>query len=417
MARKLYLHLGLHKTATSSFQNSCARNQDRLEKQGYAYTLFSCGQQQIQPFENHSIPLYSLFCARPQHYPVNVKLGITGMKLEEAHERYKEQLHITLSTSQDVILSGEDIPSLATQELENLLEYLENFEREIIPVVAVRQPYTYHCSQLQQQIKDGKPMIYWNHCPQKERIEKLIHVFDKGILFVNFEESCKHPKGPAAYLMEVLGINTKGLEFTGKNKGRCNENIRMQNTLNVRQPSILDGRPNPRHIKVAPFSGKPFRLTTQEFECLSPHWQEPNRKVSLEAHLVNEAQIIKQAFGHDWEESKPQTREATVDDTYPAATYALLMTIGFSLQQARHPITRSLPIQTIHQSLITSGPKLLKVMQAITYSHIENLLYIKRAHAEDIRQDLKDCGIPDSSATALISAASTWINRQKGSLQ
>lgn len=417
MTRKLYLHLGLHKTATSSFQTSCARNQGRLSKQGYAYPLFSCGLQEIQPFENHSIPIYSLFCSQPENYQVNIRLRITDNKLQEAHKKYTAKLENALNNPQDVILSGEDIPSLKIHELIRFLEYLGKSGREIIPIVVVRQPYTYHCSQLQQQIKDGKPMVYWNHCPQKERIEELTHIFKNRLVFVNFEESCKHPKGPAAYLMEAIGINTQGFEFTGKNRGRCNENIRMQNTLNVRQASILDGKPNPRHIKVAPFPGQKFRLTTQELESLSPHWQDPNQKVSLEAHLGNESHIIKAAFEDDWEESKPQTREATVDDTYPAATYALLMTIGFSLQQASNPITRSLPIQTIHQSVITSGPKLLKMMRAITYSHIENLLCIKRAHAEDMRKDLKDCGIPDSAVTALISAASTWINHQKGSLQ
>ena len=58
-----------------------------------------------------------------------------------------------------------------------------------------------------------------------------------------------------------------------------------------------------------------------------------------------------------------------VDDTHPAATYALLMTIGFSLQQASNPITRSLPIQTIHQSLIISGPKLLKDASDYLFTH------------------------------------------------
>ena len=137
-------------------------------------------------------------------------------------------------------------------------------------------------------------MVYWNHCPQKERIEELTHIFKNRLVFVNFEESCKHPKGPAAYLMEALGIDTQELEFTGKNKGRCNENIRIQNTLNVRQPSILDGKPNPRHIKVAPFSGKQFRLTTQELESLSPHWQDPKEMQASKLTLTMRRKSSKQ---------------------------------------------------------------------------------------------------------------------------
>lgn len=412
MARKLFLHLGLHKTATSSFQNSCSNSQEELAAKGFFYPLFRCNKQDIAPFENHSIPLFSLFCSNPELYPVNIRLGLSNLK--ELHHHYKEQLQDALDSDQQLILSAEDITSLTTQEIHKLLEYLEGSNREIIPIAAVRQPYGYHCSQLQQQIKDGTAMTYWHHCPQRERIVKLDGIFGKQIRWINFDASCSHPKGPTAYLMEAMGINIARINLTGKNIGRCNENIRIQNALNQREPLIIDGRKNLIHIRVAPFKGNKFLLTAAEVEKLSPHWDNSSKKATLKEHLRHEGDVIQKIMGGLWQNQDIQVRETILDETYPASTYLLLTIIGLFLQNDKRPNIHSLPITDIHQTLITVGSKLLQELQLITYKHAEAFLSLKKASttSQTIQEQLEECEIPTHAAFALVSIAKTWINRQ-----
>ena len=187
MAKKIYLHLGLHKTATTSFQATCAKNRDSLLKQGFLYPLIDCGESNITPFENHSIPLFSLFSSKPKDYPVNQILGLNNLK--EIHHHYKQQLQTALNSDQDLILSAEDITSLKTNEVRKLLSFLQKSGREVMPIAAIRHPYHYHCSQLQQQIKDGTPMVTWHHCPQRDRIKKLDDIFQFQKSFFAFSLS------------------------------------------------------------------------------------------------------------------------------------------------------------------------------------------------------------------------------------
>ena len=160
-------------------------------------------------FENHSIPLFSLFSQNPEKYPVNILPGLND--LNKIHQHYRGQLQAAFRSTNHLIISAEDIGSLEIREIQNLLEYLLRTGRDICPFAVVRDPYTYHCSQLQQQIKSGTPMLPWNHCPQRDRIQKLDAVFKSDLQYINFEESCSHTHGATAHLLESIGINTNAL--------------------------------------------------------------------------------------------------------------------------------------------------------------------------------------------------------------
>ena len=412
MAKSLHLHLGLHKTATTSFQATCSKNRDELLKQGFLYPLFSCGDNAIPPFDNHSIPLFSLFSSEPERYPVNIRLGLNN--LDETHQLYRDQLQAALSSEHDLILSAEDISSLEINEIQQLLEYLQQAGREIRPIASVRHPYAYHCSQLQQQIKDGTPMVPWHHCPQRDRVKKLDAVFKGELQYINFESSCVHPQGPVAHLLNTLGINTETIDITGRNIGRCNDNIRLQNGLNYRQSSMVNQYKNLHHIKIAPFLGHKFRLTSQELSQHSPHWDDPSREATLTEHLEHELNHIETSTGLSWSREMDETRRNILDNTYPVATYALVMTIALLLQNQHTTGIRSLPINQIHKSLTQHGSDRLRKLQSITKSHLESLIEPrKRDQRETTENELIDCGLSHEATSTLLSVATTWLRRQR----
>ena len=117
-------------------------------------------------------PLFSLFSQSPEKYPVNIRLGLKN--LDWIHQHYREQLQAAFSSTNDLIISAEDIGSLEINEIQSLLEFLLETGRDVHPFAVVRDPYTYHCSQLQQQIQSGVPMQPWNHCPQRREYVSLM---------------------------------------------------------------------------------------------------------------------------------------------------------------------------------------------------------------------------------------------------
>ena len=57
--KKLFLHMGLHKTATTSFQATCSKNAEELSKQNYLYPVF-INKENRKEIYNHSIPIFSV---------------------------------------------------------------------------------------------------------------------------------------------------------------------------------------------------------------------------------------------------------------------------------------------------------------------------------------------------------------------
>ena len=73
-----FLHLGLHKTASSSFQQTCESNRELLAQQGLDYPLFSCihSKPNRLKINNHSVPLRSIYDSNPQDYHINKRWRI-----------------------------------------------------------------------------------------------------------------------------------------------------------------------------------------------------------------------------------------------------------------------------------------------------------------------------------------------------
>lgn len=84
LMKKLYLHMGFHKTGTSSFQETCKKNVGFLKAQGLLYPLFNSGHIGMEDISNHSIPIYSMFCEDPGRYHINVKHQV-GNRIGPGH--------------------------------------------------------------------------------------------------------------------------------------------------------------------------------------------------------------------------------------------------------------------------------------------------------------------------------------------
>ena len=244
---KLYLHIGLHKTASSSLQLSCASNHATLQKQNIFYPLFHCPGTNHNKINNHSIPLFSLYTTRPEAYPINVHWGIDD--IAAINQTYTKQLQQALECDEDLLLSGEDIASLDADELSNCLKDLSSSGREMVVFACVRSPYAFHCSQVQQQVKDGVAMNPVGLCPQRHRVSKLKQVFGESLHWIPFADACRHAQGPVGKFLDFCGIDPTTITIHNSNEGRSAELVRIQNLLNHQHPRIRDNALNPQHIR------------------------------------------------------------------------------------------------------------------------------------------------------------------------
>lgn len=304
MNKTLYLHLGFHKTGTTSFQHYCASNRDLLLEHGITYPKFSAKpyrQDLPSEFENHSVPLFSLLTSRPSQYHFNITHKIEDQTL--INQTYFNQLSRQLKTSKNFLVSGEDLATLEPSEIISLCKLAEEEGYRIVPFALVRSPYALLNSAIQEQIKNG---IHWglvglgNIVPPSfnqadplrndlTRIKNLREIFGDSMQFIPYSSACNHPDGLIGYLLsEIIGIsnidNKESLIKPCKNSSRSNLWVRLQNQVNSLQPVILNNKPNPSHYKIKYFSDnldQKFLLSEQEFKLIEDKFSEIHNKLTF----------------------------------------------------------------------------------------------------------------------------------------
>ena len=334
---KLFLHIGLHKTASSSFQHTCSASRTSLLKQDLHYPLFDCREANQQEINNHSIPLFSLYTTKPERYPVHLRWEIQD--IQAINNSYKQRLKQALDQKHDLLLSGEDMASLESEELHRLLNELRSSGRELVVFACVRSPYAFHCSQVQQQVKDGVAMNLVGLCPQRHRIRKLKQVFGESLHWIPFSQACRHQHGPVGHLLEFCDIDPSTLSIHNSNEGRSAELVRIQNLLNHHQPRIRDADLNPQHIRLRPFQGSRFLL-------------QPEELAEITDHLNTENAALKELLGPGFGDHDRPTSQSCFGSHFPALTYSLTALIGLLLQPQPAPIRTHLSLQDVQHFLL-----------------------------------------------------------------
>ena len=283
MSKTCFLHVGLHKTASSSFQETCAQNSRFLASLGFDYPLFKCEAANKNKIANHSIPIFSLFNENPKKYHVNAKWGIQE-KIKEVNSSYGKQLDTYLKNSNNLVISGEDISVLSRNSMLKLINKIHQYNFKIKACAIVRSPYSALCSALQQRIKEGEFIKLislddsspgsFNTQPFKKasHLKKMRDIFGNRINFYDFDVACSHIYGPAAFLLqELLNQDPSDFEYRRTNESLSNFFIRIQNEFNKTNPAFVDGRSNPQFQKIPGKIDKSFRYTGKFLLTQSEH--------------------------------------------------------------------------------------------------------------------------------------------------
>lgn len=234
MIKTIYLHIGLHKTGTSTIQQTFGEIRQKLAQNGFLYPAFVMKERERF---NHSIPMMSMFCGEPEKYWINIKYGCTTKEaVEKLNQSYDRQLkeQILNFGGHTLIISGEDISRLTIPQLAKLRQYLINItnpEVSIKILMVIRHPVSWEISGLQEMIKSGKSLKSSIETNATQKTHKFISETQKfkivfqqdSLLIQRYEELSENANGLFAGFIREFHILEKEIEYV-ENK-RINQSI------------------------------------------------------------------------------------------------------------------------------------------------------------------------------------------------
>ena len=145
--KKCILHIGMHKTGSSSIQAYLAKHRKNLGK-GMKYANLGS--------PNHSGAFIYMFCKRLEDFPHFANRGLSVEEVQFKIERFRANFIRELESDFDtLIFSGEEIVNLNESELNTLKKQLAQFVDEVEIVAYVRPPVSFMSSAFQQRLNES----------------------------------------------------------------------------------------------------------------------------------------------------------------------------------------------------------------------------------------------------------------------
>jgi hypothetical protein len=227
LIKNIFIHIGLHKTGSTSIQHALGEAHYALSRKGFLYPLFK---KRYLAIYNHSWPVYSLFSDKPMPYHVNFKDGIRSKdQLNQLNYRFRKQFlkQINDFKGDTLIISGEDISALSTAELASFKEFLiQSISSDICfkIIIFCRHPVDHFRSITQERIKNGvlvsanhfESVMFYKHY-YKNITARFTNIFGEGnISAVRYEDSIKMTGGPTEMFLRLVDID-ENTAFKNKN--------------------------------------------------------------------------------------------------------------------------------------------------------------------------------------------------------
>ncbi len=246
--RRIILHVGAHKTGTTTIQRDLYLNRDKLKTKGILYPKFpDC-------FANHSVPIYSLFTDSPEKFHANVLMGRTDkIALDNFHRKlYERFVDLSLDeTWHTLILSGENISVLDKNQLDHLNKFILDIfgnNTDIDVYYCIRSPISYHISAIQERAKGStlnsifKDMNSFSNF-FSNNITKLNAIFGKNnIHIINFDEIIKENNITLNFIREckLEKVSINKIEKSA-NSSMSYESVILMDCINKNFPVIVNG--------------------------------------------------------------------------------------------------------------------------------------------------------------------------------
>ncbi len=265
---KAILHIGLHKTGTSTLQEFLYSQRDALNDAGVYYPALQA---------NLSQPLSSLFHDKPEAYSQNVLRGIdTEEKVREQNAQLLASLESEFDTAgaDTLLLSGEDVCLLSHEALTRLKSWLLPRCDALTVVCVLRDPTGWSTSAAQSRIRGGETLAEVNEDHRVQRLKPLLETIagalgHERMLWLDFQRLVTHPDNYVTAFLENLGLPAdwcRDSDVRVVNEAISLEAAQVVSAINSQRPLYRDGKLNPErwHNDIGPICdgipGRKFRL-------------------------------------------------------------------------------------------------------------------------------------------------------------
>lgn len=177
--RTIFLHIGTHKTGSTSIQNSLEGYDDG--KTRYANLKWA----------NHSIAFYTSFSEDYRNYHIWKNNGLNNNQIDDKRADYLRLIERSLEqdVEKNIIYSGEDISNISAEGIIRIKNMLIKHSAKIHIIAYVRSPISFKQSWLQQTIKMGNNVHITEFQGYINRFQKFIDTFGiENISFRYFDE-------------------------------------------------------------------------------------------------------------------------------------------------------------------------------------------------------------------------------------
>ncbi len=283
--RKIVLHIGLHKTGTTSIQNVLHANRDfLLAEEAALYPSLA---------PNLSSALLTIFRDDPRKLKANKVAGFTMEEIAVRREQYLNSLDEEISSGgwDTLLLSAEGVSLLAEPELAKLREWGEKYSTEWVVLVCVRHPVDWTRSVVQERLKQGDTLRQLYAKPPTPRysvrISKAMNVFGgENVRVFDFESAIRGEGGIVKAFTQQAGLSASSGELLASRTGRYNESLsleaaRVLDSMNRQRPILVGNARAPRRAGPGRELAYIRRIKGRKFDV--PEWvKEDVRSLSRE---------------------------------------------------------------------------------------------------------------------------------------
>ncbi len=264
--KRLILHIGMHKTASTALQTALHRKLGLLKQLDINYPYASA---------NHSMPFFRMFHDDPLSYPHSIVAGIDTLEKAEANRNFLKANwgnYLQNLTESTTIISGEGLTRTPLINLNEMHEFLRRYFDKITVIAYCRPPYS-SIQSLFPQWSKTKPLAEIFNAPPIPRYQASLDPYlkefgEENIILRPFVESLLVKNS----IFHDFVAHTLGIEKLADQLPDIQENIAFNwpmmliaDSVNRHYPLICNGKLNPERdpeiLKHIPrMEGWKFRL-------------------------------------------------------------------------------------------------------------------------------------------------------------
>jgi hypothetical protein len=314
MRKQLFLLAGLHKTATSSIQDSCVANAQLFEAAGFAYPIVHEGDRRDG---NHTRFLKKLFRRDPYRGGLSSQLVLeVPPQAPLTRDQHRARFAKALQGQTRLLMAAEGVSTFTADELAELKGWFEAQGWDVRVLCHVRHISSWVNSMVGQRVISAFRLPIASAVGEfndygslvRRRIENIRQVFPDAE-FHSHEEAQRHPDGPVGFFLARIGFDPPaGFRYIRTREGKSDKATRVFSLVNERfGPYRADGQPNPAVFADPAVLGALLEIKGRKFSL------RPAEVAPIQALMHEENEWLRDTLGEPFFDTRMHFEETRCD--------------------------------------------------------------------------------------------------------